>query len=358
MSCQAQTNAIKFRSLFGGSSSPTIVMKPLLALLKASCLSIVLLTPASCLVTTSTSTTHLKAAVLVPGFLTGANDFNGMVANLNARGIPTIAVPMANWHWLPCLGGRSVRPILERIDFTVKHLLAADGDVNKVPSFDYSFMDLWKDLQDNPGGLASVGGSSAVEDYPVVEPRGNFFLPESIPHDKKIALIGHSAGGWICRAYLSDRNYGGKVYNGKRFVHSLVTLGSPHLDAPGPAFEGIRWVDREPALVRSLAVGGTGFDGDKWGTFTQGAYAFCCNAGSDGASYTGDGVTPVHSSLAYEGAETLELFGVHHFCWSDVFGGDLISPELTKDYREGKPWYGSKDVIDKWAYFLNDDDDD
>jgi len=45
------------------------------------------------------------------------------------------------------------------------------------------------------------------------------------------------AGGWIARAYLSDREYGGKIYNGKELVHSIITLGSPHGNAPGPAFK-------------------------------------------------------------------------------------------------------------------------
>lgn len=302
----------------------------------------------------SADVTNLKVAVLVPGFLTGANDFKGMVAKLNDHGIPTVAVPMPNWHWLPCLGGRSVRPILERIDFTVQHVLANNGDVTKVPNFQYNLYDAWRDLQNNPGGIAGVGGSSVVEDYPVVEPRGTFALPQSVPTNTKIALIGHSAGGWICRAYLSDRNYGGKVYNGKQYIHSLITLGSPHLEAPGAAFEGIKWVDKEVAPVRSLAVGGTGFKGDEWGSFTQGSYTFCSSDGSDGSQFTGDGVTPIQSSLAYEGAETLVMPGVHHFCWSDVFGGEYISPQLTQDYRNGSPWYGSETVIDQWASFLDD----
>jgi triacylglycerol esterase/lipase EstA (alpha/beta hydrolase family) len=317
---------------------------------------LLLLQIASSLVVTAaalaTGTNNIKAAVLVPGFLTGANDFKEMVSKLNDQGIPTIAVPMPNWHWIPCLGGRSARPMLERIDFTVKHLLAADGDVTKVPNFEYSFLDAWQDFQDNPGGIASVGGSSFVEDYPVVDPRGTFTLPESIPTDSKIALIGHSAGGWISRAYLSDRNYGGKVYDGKQYIHSLITLGSPHMDAPGPAFDGIKWVNNEPAQVRSLAVGGTGFDGDKWGTFTQGAYKFCANDGSDGSGMTGDGVTPIESALAYPGAETLVIPGVHHFCWADTFGGKWVSPELTEDHESGTSWYGSHDAIEKWASFL------
>lgn len=301
------------------------------------------------------TTNNIKAAVLVPGFLTGAAEFNDMCQKLTERGIPTVAVPMPNWHWIPCLGGRSARPMLERIDHTVKHLIAADGDITNIPPFEYTIFDAWKDFQTNPGGVAAVGGATAVDDYPVVEPCGTFNLPESLDADSKIALIGHSAGGWISRAYLSDRNYGGRVYDGKRYVHSLVTLGSPQMDAPGPAFEGIKWVNQEPAQARSLAVGGTGFAGDEWGSFTQGSYTFCSPDGSDGSSFTGDGVTPIQSSLAYDGAEKLELPGVHHFCWSEVFGGDFVSPELTEDYKEGSPWYGSDEALDQWASFLHPD---
>jgi hypothetical protein len=130
------------------------------------------------------------AAVLVPGFLTGAAEFEPMCRALAARGLPTVSIGMPNWHWLPCLGGRSARPILERIDFTVKHLIANDGDVTKIPPYEYSLVDTWRDFRNNPGGVFRVGGSSKVEDYPVVEPQGRFPLPESIPR-KKVALIGH-----------------------------------------------------------------------------------------------------------------------------------------------------------------------
>jgi hypothetical protein len=132
----------------------------------------------------------LCAAVLVPGFLTGAKEFESVCRTLTERGIPTVAVPMPNWHWLPCLGGRSARPILELIDFTVKHLIANDGDVTKIPKYEYSLMDTWIDFRTNPGGILQVGGSSQVDKYPVVEPRGTFPEPQSIPN-KKVALIGH-----------------------------------------------------------------------------------------------------------------------------------------------------------------------
>jgi hypothetical protein len=132
----------------------------------------------------------LCAAVLVPGFLTGAAEFQPLCQTLTERGLPTVAVPMPNWHWLPCLGGRSARPILERIDFTVKHLIANHGDATKVPNFDYSLRDTWIDFRNNPGGIFQVGGSSKVEDYPKVEPQGKFPKPENLPN-KKVALIGH-----------------------------------------------------------------------------------------------------------------------------------------------------------------------
>jgi hypothetical protein len=60
--------------------------------------------------------------------------------------------------------------------------------------------------------------------------------------------------------------------------------------------------------------------------------------GSDGSQYDGDGVTPIQSALAMKQyvphADTLVLEDVGHFCWSDVFGGDVVAPgELNKSNR-------------------------
>lgn len=270
-----------------------------------------------------------------------------MCDELTKSGIPTVAVPMPAWHWIPCLGGRSVRPILERIDFTVQHLIANEGDVTKIPHYEYTLRDCWEDFWTNPGGFCEVGGSSEVDDYPVVQPRGKFALPEKSTRDVRVGLIGHSAGGWISRVFLSDRNYGGKVYNGNRFVHTLVTLGTPHRNAPGAAFSGIRWVEQEEALVRSLAVAGSGFSSNDWGSFTKGAYRFC---GYEDA--TGDGVTPLDSAFAYRGADRLELEEVHHISWSDNQFANLVAKELTEHHSTGKPWYGSPEIIKEWSHFL------
>ncbi|CAB9516407.1 Triacylglycerol Lipase (Partial), partial [Seminavis robusta] len=162
----------------------------------------------------------IQAAVLVPGFLTGASEFQSLCDNLTERGLPTVAVQCL--LALAALFGRSFGEThLERIDFTVQHLIAADGDITKVPSFQYSLKDAWEDFWTNPGGVAQVGGSQRVDEYPLVTPRGTFDLPELPPNAGKIALIGHSAGGWISRAYLSSRSYGGKAYQGSKYIHSL-----------------------------------------------------------------------------------------------------------------------------------------
>jgi len=226
-----------------------------------------------------------------------------------------------------------MRPILERLDMTVRHVAA--GNLDDIPPIDYSVVDLWVDFWSTPGGVAKVGGSDKAVAYPLVNPRGRFPLPENGPKGK-IALIGHSAGGWISRIYLSERSYGGKSYCGQDLIHTLVTLGTPHLKVASPAFEGISWANEEPVLpIKQLAVGGTGFKGDEWGALTRSSYAFCCADGSDGTQYDGDGVTPLNSAIAWKGAQQLCVQNVTHFCWSEVWGSRLIAPELTEDHARG-----------------------
>lgn len=247
-----------------------------------------------------------------------------------------------------------MRPMLERIDHTVRHLSASGGNPDAVPDFEYSLLDCWADFRANPGGVFAVGGSAEVDEYPFVEPRG-FFPPAPSPQGR-VALIGHSAGGWISRVYLSDRNYGGRAYSGHSLVHSLVTLGSPLADSAGAAFRGVAWTNREapPPNVRCLAVGATGTPGDCSGKLTLNAYSFCVDGG-DGSVLDGDGVTPTFSAIALPQAKTLVLKGVTHFPWADVFGGPQFAPELAEEYRKGKPWYGSDSVVEQWAPWLTEE---
>ena len=147
----------------------------------------------------ATTLPKLKAAVICPGFLNDAADFEPLAKALCARGIATAVAPFPLWHWIPQIGGRSVRPVLERIDHAVRHVAAMDdetlpkavssGTPLKVPPPDYGIGDVYTDFMTNPGGVAAVGGSASPDEYPIVEPRGRFQLPTSDPRGR-VAVIG------------------------------------------------------------------------------------------------------------------------------------------------------------------------
>lgn len=317
------------------------------------------LTSSSTMDVSSKAATNIKslpdinAAVIVPGFLTGQDEFTSLANSLTNMGIPTVVVPMSNWHWLPTFGGRSMRPILDKIDHTVRHLAAVSGNLNDyyrvtkehglenlsssshhmkqiqhkdvqlhIPNFKYTSVDCMEDFFNNP-----------IDEKSVCYPRGSF--PAANEPTGRVALIGHSAGGWISRLYLnlSGRRYGGKVYDGHKLVHSLVTLGSPHLEgAFSQAFKPVKWANSEiidssrKNGVRHLAVGGKGYKGISSGLLTQSSYAFCCPNRSNGSHYDGDGITPLESALAMKEyvrhADTLVFDDVTHFNWDH----DLIAP--------------------------------
>ena len=122
----------------------------------------------------------LRAAVIVPGFLSDESDFYELAEALSADGIATAVVPMKLWHWIPILGGRSVRPLLDRIALAVEHV-AALGPAAEVgpapvrlcvPTPEYSALDCWNDFTANPGGVLKAGGTDQPDEYPDVEPAG------------------------------------------------------------------------------------------------------------------------------------------------------------------------------------------
>jgi alpha-beta hydrolase superfamily lysophospholipase len=51
------------------------------------------------------------------------------------------------------------------------------------------------------------------------------------PRAVQVDLVGHSAGGWLARAYLADEKYHGTQLPAPA-VRTLVTLGAPHLAPP------------------------------------------------------------------------------------------------------------------------------
>lgn len=226
--------------------------------------------------------------VILPGYLAGYEPYREMEEGLSDLGFPVMTVPLKRRDWLPTIGGRSVRPILEQLEQTVK---------------------------------------TAMERY----------------GSDRINLIGHSAGGWISRIYLGEVPYTihpsdvGQpcLWKGNTHVSTLVTLGTPHISQE-------RWTKRNldfvklnypgafHPTVRYVCVAGQSIYGDRWRNwFAYSSYELTCGQGR----CWGDGITPVEAAHLL-GAENLVLEGVIH------------SP------RPGKDWYGSSTTLGKWASYL------
>lgn len=227
-------------------------------------------------------------SVILPGYLARGADYRRLEQALNERGIPTVTVPIRKRDWLPTVGGRSMVPILRQIDRTI---------------------------------------ATVREKYDC----------------DRLNLIGHSAGGWIARIYLGDRPYdihgdvAGKaaVWQGRKVVSRLVTLGTPHISQE-------RWTKRNLDFVKNsypgafypeiqyICVAGKAVYGQPWQSWlAYNSYRLTCGKGD----CWGDGITPV-TAAHLDGAINLTLDGVWH------------SPNSPGQ------WYGSSEVIDLWVQYL------
>jgi pimeloyl-ACP methyl ester carboxylesterase len=148
----------------------------------------------------------------------------------------------------------------------------------------------------------------------------------------RAVLVGHSAGGIACRAYVGgDPPYGGRRYSGHRRVSHLITLGSPHIVAEKKSLAPIAQVNElfpdalhEPAGLRYLSVAGGAADGAASSRVRR-RYQRLIEDGR----VAGDGIVPVESALL-PGSETLVLDDLYH---SHYFGR----------------WYGSdRETVERW----------
>lgn len=226
--------------------------------------------------------------IILPGYLAGAPPYREMEEALDALGIQATTVPLKRRDWFPTLGGRSVTPILEKLDATVQQVRAETGS-------------------------------------------------------DRINLIGHSAGGWIARIYLgevpyrihpSDQNRSG-LWKAHPQVATLVSLGTPHISQERWTRRNLDFVnDHYPGAfydtVRYLCVAGKSILGQRWRTwFSYSSYEQTCGVGDR----WGDGITPIEAAL---------LDGATH----QILDGVLHSP------RPGERWYGSADIVQVWAPHL------
>lgn len=232
-----------------------------------------------------------RPTVIIPGYFASFKDYQELAQSLEKEGIPTLIVPIKKLDWLPTVGGRSMVPILRKINTTVQQTR----------------------LQYN---------------------------------SDQVNLIGHSAGGWIARIYMGEKPYTihndvnedtQGLWNARPYIKSLITLGTPHMSReqwtrknldfvkfnyPGAFYEDIRYV-----CIAGKAIMG----GRKRGQIlAYNSYKITVGVGNT----WGDGITPVEAAHL-EGAENITLDNVWH------------SPSSP-----GK-WYGSIEVIPEWIDKLN-----
>lgn len=227
--------------------------------------------------------------IILPGYLAAAIDYRNMEQTLCELGFPTVTVPLLKRDWLPTLGGRSVLPILEALDRTVQ---------------------------------------AVRQKY----------------HSEQINLVGHSAGGWISRIYLGETPYdvhgivNDKTYawNAHKFVSTLITLGTPQTSYERWTLKNLNFVNSTYpgafySQVNYVCVAGKAiFGARKLGNWlAYSSYQLTCGQGN----VWGDGITPI-AAAHLDGAKNLTFEAVRH------------SP------RSGGLWYGSEEVVQQWATYL------
>jgi pimeloyl-ACP methyl ester carboxylesterase len=153
--------------------------------------------------------------------------------------------------------------------------------------------------------------------------------------DKKIILLGHSAGGLIGRLYLSPQPFQGHRFNGLENISHLITLGSPHYGKyPSPMRMYVQKTLPDAYFgkyVKYVSVAGTAVDTRKNRLPITFISRLCYRYLGGNGRTAGDGLVPVECALLKDSVHIV-LEGVGH---PFIFSTD---------------WYGRpKNVREWWA---------
>jgi len=163
-----------------------------------------------------------------------------------------------------------------------------------------------------------------------------------------VTLVGHSAGGWLARAFLA-------APGPRPPVSALVSLGTPHAPPPAaadPTRGALKWLSQTSpgafhaqegvryVSVMSRTVRGRSLPAGSKAERTPASYAaasYCTLLEGGGEGVWGDAVVPLDCALL-PGSESVVFEGVWH----------SMSRVGTFDEDSGLVWYGSESVVDAW----------
>jgi pimeloyl-ACP methyl ester carboxylesterase len=218
--------------------------------------------------------------IILAGYLAGASDYIPIAQQLQNKNLSATVVPLKWWDWVSTLGGRSIAPILEKLDRTVNLELERTGT-------------------------------------------------------SKVNIIAHSAGGWLSRIYLGDRPYYGKVWNARSKVAKLVCLGTPQRSLEPWSLKNLDFVnDNYPNAfyddIAYICIAGKALQGkkstpQKWLAYSS--YELTCGQGDA----WGDGIIPIESAYL-DGATNIAIDSVYHSPRSGKWYGSQDAVDIWAKY--------------------------
>jgi len=218
--------------------------------------------------------------IILAGYLAGASDYMPIAKQLQDKNLHATVVPLKWWDWTTTLGGRSIAPILEKLDQTIN-------------------------LE-----LEKTGAS-------------------------KVNIIAHSAGGWLARIYLGDSPYYEKIWSARSKVAKLICLGTPQRSLEPWAVRNLGFVndnyphafydDIEYICIVGKSVQGKKSTPQKWLAYSS--YELTCGQGDA----WGDGIIPIASAYL-DGATNIAIDGVYHSPRSGKWYGSPEAIDIWAKY--------------------------
>lgn len=235
--------------------------------------------------------------LILPGLGNSSADYTKLASQLAARGHTASVVPIARWQW--SLNARG---------FFTRDYWRATLRPNQVLNWYFDRVD--KGVNE----LRQVVAESSIH------------------------VVGHSAGGWLARAYLAER-----APDDMR-VEKLVTLGTPSTPPQQGKLDQTRgllaYVERKCSMIANVkemvCVAGSGTigkpigKGSIWEYIAFLSYAAVCGRGD----VDGDGVTPLQAACAKDGKL-------------------VVCEQCSHSMLTSPQWYGSGKAFEKWSEFLS-----